>query len=61
LISTQTIQFEALEWAWLVTRYAETKDESSDKIQEMLFELGNGVRVNFSEKTKEIKAERAQR
>ena len=47
--------FEALEWAWLVSRYSETKDEAEDYIQEMLFELGNGLKVDFAGRIKVIR------
>ena len=47
--------FEALEWAWLVARYSETKDEAENHIQEMLFELGNGVKVDFAGRIKVIR------
>lgn len=51
--------FEALEWAWNLLRStngATSPDDAVTQIQEILYTLGTGSRVNFQSKISEIKA-----
>ena len=49
--------FEALEWAWNLLRTrrgVDNIDDAVNSIQKMLYTIGNGDRVNFREKIKDI-------
>ena len=42
--------FDALEWAWHILRKEESIDDAKVSIQDTLYEMGKGVKVNFQEK-----------
>ena len=42
--------FDALEWAWHILRKKENIDEAKVSIQDALYEMGKGIKVNFQEK-----------
>ena len=50
--------FEALEWAWNLLRVQGDVniEDATEHIQEMLFTLGNGARVNFQQRTSALRA-----
>ncbi len=42
--------FDALEWAWHILRKQENIDDAKVSIQDALYEMGKGIKVNFQDK-----------
>jgi hypothetical protein len=46
--------FDALEWAWHMLRNKDSVNDATVSIQDALYEMGKGVKVDFQEKTQKV-------